>query len=182
MIPHITRRDSLFQPSTSGGRMIAPRRLLSAVILSALVGIVLGVPSAAAQQVPNMPDPPGVVAKSKTALTVTWTAPHRAGRGQLRRAVSQEHRDELGPTGPRTRPGRGRISPGWTQTRFTTCRCARATAVGPTTPRVRPRSSRPTSPSAGTAMADSHIRLAIDADTLLPARIFIRRMRWATGC
>ena len=55
--------------------MIAPRRLLSAVILSALVGIVLGVPSAAAQQVPNTPDPPGVVAKSKTALTVTWTAP-----------------------------------------------------------------------------------------------------------
>ena len=55
--------------------MIAPRRLLSAVILSALVGIVLGVPSAAAQQVPNTPDPPGVVAKSKTVLTVTWTAP-----------------------------------------------------------------------------------------------------------
>ncbi len=55
--------------------MIAPRRLLSAVILSALVGIVLGVPSAAAQQDPNTPDPPSVVAKSKTALTVTWTAP-----------------------------------------------------------------------------------------------------------
>ena len=55
--------------------MIAPRRLLSAVILSALVGIVLGVPSAAAQQVPNTPDPPGVVAKSKTVLTVRWTAP-----------------------------------------------------------------------------------------------------------
>ena len=55
--------------------MIAVRRLLSAVILSALVGIVLGVPSAAAQQAPNMPDPPSVVAKSKTVLTVRWTAP-----------------------------------------------------------------------------------------------------------
>ena len=55
--------------------MIAPHRLLSAVILSALVGIVLGVPSAAAQQAPNMPDPPSVVAKSKTVLTVRWTAP-----------------------------------------------------------------------------------------------------------
>ena len=55
--------------------MIAPRRLLSAVILSALVGIVLGVPSAAAQQVPKTPGPPSVVAKSKTALTVRWTAP-----------------------------------------------------------------------------------------------------------
>ena len=83
--------------------MIAPRRLLSAVILSALVGIVLGVPSAAAQ-LPNTPDPPRVVAKSKTVLTVTWTGPAVASYDvQYRKSMEMNWTWTAGPQ-DQTRP------------------------------------------------------------------------------
>ena len=165
--------------------MIAVRRLLYAVILSALVGIVLGVPSAAAQQVPNTPDPPSVVAKSKTALTVTWTAP--TGPAVASYDVQYRKSTETNWTaGPQDQTGTRADITGLDADTFYDVQVRATNAAGNSGWSDDAQGAtalfEADLTSAGTAMADSHIRLAIDADTLLPARIFIRRMRWVTGC